>query len=67
MALSYEVGDFPYPVIRSNDMSFKRLNTKYPAILGRPTRWEVTIDRPAKTLSNVALASKSVKIPGDKV
>jgi len=40
---------------------------KIPATRGNPIRWLVTIDRPAKTLSNAAVASKSVNIPGDSV
>jgi hypothetical protein len=36
-------------------------------MIGRPTRLQVTTERPAMTLSKAAFASKSVKTPGESV
>lgn len=58
--------DLLNPVTKWKCMFFRRLNMKWPAIIGSPTLLHVIIDRLAITLSNAAEASKSVKIPGVK-
>jgi len=65
VALLNESWDLPRPVIKWKCIECNKLIINWPVVCRKPIRLHVTTNRPAKTQSKAAVASKLDKMPGD--